>query len=334
MTGGGGYVGSILTETLLERRYQVTVLDRFFFGNTLAPLGEHPRLRLVRADVRSFSPRLLEGVDAVFDLAALSNDPAGELDPRKTVEINCEGRARVCRLAKEAGTRRYVLASSCSIYGYQDDIVDETSPINPLTTYAVANARAETATLTLAGGRYTVTALRQATVYGLSPRMRFDVAINGMTLAVFKTGAVRILRDGSQWRPMVHVRDACRAFLDVLEADPNLVNGEIFNVGSDEQNLQIRPLAERVSRAVGVPFREEWYGDPDRRSYRVSFRKIGERLGFRPTFTPEDGAREVYKALHTGVLEDSPQTRTVEWYKRLLEAHALTKDVVMNGELL
>jgi len=334
ITGGGGYIGSILTELLLTRGYAVTILDRWFFGDTVADLRADSRLRLVREDVRSCRKQHFLGVDAVFDLAALSNDPAGELDPEKTIAINYQGRARVCRLARAAGVRRYILASSCSIYGFQDDVVDETSPINPLTTYARANGLAEEAALKLAGARFTVTALRQATVYGLSRRMRFDLAINGMTLSVFKQGAVKILRDGTQWRPMVHVRDTSRAFIAVLEADPGVVNGEIFNVGSDDQNLQILPLARRVSAAVGVPFREDWYGDPDHRSYQVSFKKFAQRLGYRTEHTPEDGAREIFQALTTGETTDGPTTRTVDWYKNLAHWHGVLKEIVLRDAVL
>jgi len=333
ITGGGGYIGTVLTEMLLDRGYRVTVLDRWFFGDTVGDLRTRKGLRIIREDVRKVRKEHFRGVTAVCDLAALSNDPAGELDPRKTLSINHEGRARVCRLAKAAGVERYVLASSCSIYGYQDDVVDETSRINPLTTYARANGLAEQAALRLAGKGYATTALRQATVYGLSRRMRFDLAINGMTLSVFKNGAVRILRDGNQWRPMVHVRDACRAFIMVLESDPDLVNGEIFNVGSDDQNLQVLPLARRVSAAVGVPFREDWYGDPDHRSYRVSFRKIAQRLNYRTGVTPEDGAREIHAALKNG-LTDGPTTRTVEWYKSLTHWHGILKDVILDDVVL
>lgn len=334
VTGGGGYIGSVLTEMLLARGHAVTVLDRFFFGDTLAELQSEPRLRVVRDDIRTCDASVFNGIDAVCDLAALSNDPAGELDPRKTLEINFEGRARICRLAKKAGVKRYVLASSCSIYGFQDEIVDESSKTNPLTTYAHANALAEQAVLEQASSAFTVTALRQATVYGESRRMRFDLAINGMTLAVFKTGRVRILRNGTQWRPMVHVRDTCSAFLCVLEAGPDLVGGEIFNVGSDEQNLQILPLAERVAAAVGVPFVADWYGDPDHRSYRVSFAKIAQRIGYRTSRTPEDGAREIQAGLGSGTLRDSPETRTVEWYRDLLRWHTITRELAINGAIL
>jgi nucleoside-diphosphate-sugar epimerase len=334
VTGGAGYIGSVLTEHLLERGHEVTILDRFFFGDTIADLRVNPNLHIVRDDVRWWTDGGLNGVDAVCDLAALSNDPAGELDPAKTLEINHEGRARICRLAKQAGVRRYVLASSCSIYGFQDDVVDETSPINPLTTYAVANRRAEESTIALASSDFIVSAVRQATVYGLSRRMRFDLAINGMTLALFKNGSVKILRDGTQWRPMVHIRDTSRAFITVLEAEPALVNGEIFNVGSDDQNLQIRPLAERLCKALGMQYVEDWYGDPDHRSYRVSFRKICDRLGYETRFTPEDGAREIFNALKQGTLEDGPTTKTVDWYKSLIKWHDTLKPIVQHDVVL
>lgn len=315
VTGGAGYIGTVLTQLLLERGYSVTVLDRMFFGDTLADLRANPKLRVIQDDIRWCPEAVFTGIDAVCDLAALSNDPAGELNPEKTLEINHEGRARVCRLAKKAGVRRYVLASSCSIYGFQDEIVDETSGINPLTTYAVANRKAEESTLALASEDFTVTAVRQATVYGPSRRMRFDLAINGMTLALHKNGSVKILRDGTQWRPMVHIRDTSRAFIAVLEAEPGTVHGEIFNVGSDDQNLQIRPLAERLCQALGLPYVEDWYGDPDHRSYQVSFQKIAERLGYATWETPETGAREMFAALRKGTVTDGPTTRTVEWYK-------------------
>jgi len=266
VTGGAGYIGSTLCRLLLDRGFDVVVLDRFFFG--YEPLSDVlDRLRAVRGDVRWFEPDLLRGVDVVFDLASLSNDPAGELDPAKTLEINYEGRVRVARLAKKLGVGRYVLASSCSVYGFQDGLVDESSPTNPLTTYAKANALAEGEVLSLADRSFSATVLRQATVYGYSPRMRFDLAVNGMVLGFFRDGRVPIMRDGRQWRPFVHVKDTSKAFLMVAEADADLVNGEVFNVGSNEQNIQIFDLAKVVADALKVPFEYVWYGSPDSRSY-------------------------------------------------------------------
>jgi nucleoside-diphosphate-sugar epimerase len=319
VTGGAGYIGSVLTQMLLERGDEVVVVDRFFFGPTLEHLKGHPSLTLLEADVRSLDASTLRAMEAVVDLAAISNDPAGELDPEKTWQINCEARTRVARMAKQTGVARYVLASTCSVYGFQDGVLEETSPTNPLTTYAQANLEAEGRVLALAGNGFSPTVLRQATVYGLSPRMRFDLAINGMTLGVFQRGRIPVLRDGTQWRPMVHIRDTCRAFLAVLEADAGLVGGEIFNVGSDEQNFQILPLAQRVSEAVGVPFQHEWYGDPDHRSYQVGFAKIEQTLGYKTERGPEHAAREIYSALEEGTVQANERTRTVEWYRRLIE---------------
>ena len=185
------------------------------------------------------------------------------------------------RLAKQAGVKRYVLPSSCSIYGFQQHdapAADETSPTNPLTTYARANEEAEQGALALADDQFCVVALRQATVYGVSPRMRFDLAINGMTYGAWKTGKLPVMRDGSQWRPMIHVRDAAAAQLFMLEADPARVNGQIFNVGSAADTCQISPLAELVAAQVArhAPDREvaiEWYGDPGSAQLPGEFRQ-------------------------------------------------------------
>jgi nucleoside-diphosphate-sugar epimerase len=332
VTGGAGYIGCVLTELLLAEGYRVTVLDRFFFGDTLEHLRANPQLRLVKSDIRWFDASLLTGIDAVLDLAAISNDPAGQLDPAKTLAINFEGRARVCREAKAHGVKRYVLASSCSIYGFQDAIIDETSPINPLTTYAEANFKAEQANLPLADATFTATAVRQATVYGLSSRMRFDLAINGMTLGLHTKGSIPILRDGKQWRPMVHLRDTSRAFIRVLQSDPAKVNGQIFNVGSDDQNFQIYPLAESLAAALGQKFAFTWYGEPDHRSYRVSFAKIRNSLGYATTYTPGDAAKEIVAALKAGTTAPTARTKTVDWYKHLLETKP--QDVSLNGTIL
>ena len=334
VTGGAGYIGSTLIRMLLDRGYDVICLDRFFFS--MEPIADiADQIEIIKGDIRWFDSSILNGVDAVCDLAALSNDPTGELDPRKTLEINYMGRRRVANLAKKHGVKRYILASSCSVYGAQTGIANENSPTNPLTTYARANLLAERDILPLSDRNFVVTALRQATVYGLSYRMRFDLVVNAMTRALFKYGKIFVSRDGTQWRPLVHVRDTSRAFITVLEADPELVNGEIFNVGSDEQNVQIFNLAKMIAEAVGKPFNYEWYGDPDKRSYRVSFRKIKDTLGFKPEYTISMGAREIYKALEEGRLDpDDPRWITVKWYKHLLEMQKFIKEIEINGVIL
>ena len=334
VTGGAGYIGSTLLRLLLEKGYDVVCLDRFFFGYDSIKDVED-QIKVVKDDVRWFDPGILNGVDAVFDLAALSNDPSGELDPQKTLDINYKGRVRVAKLSKKHRVKRYVLASSCSVYGFQEGILTEQSGVNPLTTYAKANVLAEREVLPLADNSFVVTVLRQATVYGFSYRMRFDLAINGMVLSLFKNGKLRIMRDGTQWRPFVHVKDTSRAFIEVMEADKEVVNGQIFNVGGNDQNFQIFDLAKLVAESCGLPFVYEWYGSPDKRSYRVSFDKIAKVLGFKPKYTPREGAREIFDALRDGRLSgDDLRTITVKWYKHLLEMQKFIRDVEIDGVLL
>ena len=334
VTGGAGYIGSVMSRILLEKGYSVTCLDRLFFGtDSIKDIAD--KITLVKDDIRFFNPEILKGVDAVFDLAALSNDPSGELEPRKTLDINYKGRVRVARLAKKYGVKKYVLASTCSVYGFQEGIITEESGLNPLTTYAKANMMAEKEVLPLVDKTFSATVLRQATVYGFSYRMRFDLAINGMVLGFYRNGKIPIMRDGKQWRPFVNVNDTSNAFIKVLEAEPELVNGQIFNVGSDEQNVQIFDLAKLVAESCNLPFNYEWYGSPDTRSYRVSFSKIKETLNFMPQITIGKGARNVFDALKEGTLNpDDPRTITVKWYKHLLEMQQFLKDTEINGVIL
>ncbi len=319
ITGGAGYIGSVLSRMLLEKGYEVKILDRFFFGRDSIKEIED-QVEIFEDDVRSFNPSILNGVDAVVDMAALSNDPSGELDPNLTLEINYKGRVRVAKLAKKHGVKKYVLASSCSVYGFQNGILNENSKVNPLTTYAKANVLWENEVLPLANKNFCVTALRQATCYGFSYRMRFDLAINGMVLGFFKNGKIPIMRDGTQWRPFIHVRDTSKAFIKVLEAEEELVNKQIFNVGSNDQNYQIFPLAELIAKSIGLEFNYEWYGSPDNRSYRVDFSKIAKILNFKPEFSPREGAKEVFDKLKEGILNpDDLRNITVKWYKSLME---------------
>ena len=323
VTGGAGYIGSTLVRVLLDRGYRVRVLDRLFFGGeSLAALADRQEFQLVVGDVRRIDESIMEGVAGVIDLAAISNDPAGDLDPKATLDINFRGRNRVARMARDAGVTRYLLASSCSVYGFSDEVMTERSAVNPLTVYAEANCKAEQGCLGLGDESFCVTALRFATVYGRSYRMRFDLAVNGMTLGFFRDGKIPVLRDGTQWRPFIHVKDAALAFVAALQADPAVVNGQVFNVGSEEQNLEILPLARSVAGAIGMRFAMEWYGDPDHRSYRVNFSKIASALSFRPAGLPPDGAAEVYRGLTDGTLSESEIGFTVKWYRHLLNRDA------------
>ena len=334
VTGGAGYIGSILTRILLERGHDVTVLDRLFFGNdSLKDIA--CKIRIIKDDIRFFDPKILRGVDAVFDLAALSNDPCGELDPEKTLGINYKGRVRVANLAKKHGVKKYVFASTCSVYGFQEEILNEESGLNPLTTYAKASMMAENEILPLGDKSFSATVLRQATVYGFSYRMRFDLAINGMVLGYYRNGKIPIMRNGNQWRPFVNVNDTSKAFIKILETEPELVNNQIFNVGSDEQNIKIFNLAKMVADACNLPFNYDWYGDCDTRSYRVSFNKIKDTLNFKPQTTIKQGAKNMFDVLNEGILNpDDPRMITVKWYKHLLEMHRFLNETEINGVIL
>jgi len=306
-----------------------------FFGiESIKELLSNPNYELIKDDIRWCNPNVLKNVDAVIDMAALSNDPSGNLNPEKTMEINYKGRERIAKIAKKHGVERYILASSCSIYGFQEGILTEESNINPLTTYAKANGLAEQATLKLADDSFCVTVLRQSTVFGLSPRMRFDLAINGMTLGFHKNGKIPVMRDGNQWRPFVHIKDTSNAFITTLKAEKTLVNKEIFNVGSNDQNYQILSLAKMVAKGADIPFKFEWYGDPDNRSYRINFDKISKILNYKTTLKPKDGAKEISNALSKGLTEPSLKTKTVEWYKYLIESQKIVKEVELEGKIL
>jgi len=333
VTGGGGYIGTTLVPYLLGKGYDVTVVDRFFFGRDL--LVEHPCLTLIQEDTRRLTPGHFAGVDAVVDLVALSNDPSGEYFQDVTWQINHESRVQTARMAKAAGVGRYVLPSSASIYGFQspDVVVDESSKTNPLTTYAKANEKAEHGVLPLADENFCVVILRQSTVYGYSPRMRLDLAINGMTFGALTTGKLPLMRDGSQWRPMLHVHDAARAIEFMLAADSKRVNGEIFNVGSDRNVYQLGPLAERIVAALPDKVAIEWYGDPDHRSYRVGFNKI-EALGYRAEKVVEDGVAEIIEKVHSGVLTNEDRNYTLRHYQNLERSLDTVKALALHGGML
>ena len=333
VTGAGGYIGAVLTPMLMDAGYQVRAVDRFFFGRELLP----PRdgLEVIVEDCRKLTAAHFRDIDAVVDLAAISNDPSSERFEQATYEINHAARVRAAQLARAAGAARYVLPSSCSVYGFQDaDVVaDEYTPPNPLTTYARANAMAERDVLPLATESFCVVALRQATVFGLSPRMRFDLAINGMTEGAWSTGKLPLMRDGSQWRPMVHVRDAARAQLFALQAPSGAVSGQTFNVGSAANTYQIGPLGELVAGEVPRDVTIEWYGEPDHRSYRVAFDKI-EALGYRTEWTAADGVAEICEALANGSVAKTARTITLDWYRQLAHWHRVIRDVELHGGIL
>jgi nucleoside-diphosphate-sugar epimerase len=334
VTGAGGYIGSILVPKLLEKDYKLKAIDRFFFGKD--KITPHPDLKIIKEDTRRLRPEHFEDVDFVIDLVAISNDPTGELFQNETWQINYLSRVNTAKMAKGFGVKRYILPSSCSIYGFQDKekIVNEGFPTNPLTTYAKANEKAEQEILPLASEYFTVTVIRQATVFGYSPRMRFDLAINGMTYGAFRNKKIPLLRDGTQYRPLVHVQDTTDVMCLLLEADKNKINREIFNVGRNENNYQLKRLAEEIRDALPIDVNIEWYGDPDERSYRVNFDKIEKILDWKAKWGAKEGAKEIYDKLVNGELEKTEDTITLNWYKELVKWQEIIREVEMYGGIL
>ncbi len=341
VTGAGGYIGSVLTRQLLDRDWEVTAFDRFFFGTDI--LGDEvtrqASLAIKMADIRDCTESDFAGIEVVFDLAGLSNDATSELDPVWTYEINLQGSLRVARAAKAAGVSRYVFASSSALYGDSGaEPVNEESPIHPLTPYAKAKAEAEPELLAMTDANFSVTCLRNATVYGLSPRMRFDLVINVMVLFAWREGRIMIREGGKQWRPFLSVEDVADAMITVAEATDSLVSGEIFNVGSAEQNLRIDRLAFLVSRSLeefGGPIGiEEIPEDPDRRTYRVDFSKINRVLGWRPKVEIQSAVQEIWKALEERRLDSTdPRWITVSYYRYLLDCERLMQQIGRNGRV-
>ena len=334
VTGGAGYVGSVLLPELVKDQHSIKCLDRFFFGSEyLSQKQFEGKIELIRDDIRWFEPKILKDVDVVMDLAALSNDPVGALEPEKTYQINHLGRARVAKLCKEIGVKQYILASSASVYGQQKDTANEDSTVNPITDYSKANRKAEEDVLKLNDENFCVTVLRFSSVYGSSPRMRFDISVNSMVLELFRSQKI-IVRGKNNSRPFIHIKDVVRAYQNVIEAAKNIISGQIFNVGSDEQNYKMGDIAENIIKATGKKCDLELGDTNDHRSYITSFKKIKDNLGFVPNFTITDGANEIYNALATNQLDNGTKTITVEWYKQIQSDPTLFNKLQINNQIL
>jgi nucleoside-diphosphate-sugar epimerase len=304
VTGGAGYIGSHLVRMLLERGYAVRVLDSLAFGDgSIKVLYSNPDLELMKGDIRHIQDvvKAMDDVYGVIHLAGIVGDPACELDPEATHAINFEATKLMVEISKYKHVRRFVFASTCSVYGASEDYtLNEGSILNPVSLYAETNLRSEIVILRGFEGSDVVPSIaRLATVYGVSERMRFDLVVNILSAKATMEHMIKIF-GGDQWRPNVHVRDAALGFMTLLEAPPEEVRGEIFNIGSNEQNYKIKDLGELVIKCLPGTKVTHVPESPDKRSYRVSFDKARYVLGYSVTRKVEDGVMETHELLKSG----------------------------------
>lgn len=332
VTGTEGYLGRLLAPTLMSGGHDVVGVDTGYYKEGWLYHDDAPTPVTLDRDIRRLTPDDLEGFDAVVHMAELSNDPLGDLISEVTYEVNHLGSVRLAEVARSVGVQRFVYMSSCSVYGVADDVVDETTPTNPQTAYAVCKQRVEQDVSALANENFSPTFLRCATAFGASPRMRFDVVLNNLSGLAWTTRNIAMTSDGTPWRPLVHGLDIARAIGCVLDAPPATVHRQILNVGSNEQNYQVKEIAETVAEVFTGCQLSFGQSGPDKRSYRVRFDKIGEVLPtFRCEWDAERGARQLLAIFQKVQMDEA--TFTGRGHTRLKQLEHLLRTSQLDDRL-
>ncbi len=346
VTGSEGYIGAVLVSLLQDAGHEVVGLDTCYFSNRRF-IGDIPRYKLLKSDVRDVGMSQLKEFNAICHLAALSNDPAGELRTGITEDINYKGTVSLANKAKRAGVKRFIFSGSCSIYGAGDTsgFLTEEAGFNPVTSYGWSKVWAERDLSKLADESFSPVYLRNATAFGMSPKLRLDLVVNNLVAWAYTTKRIAMSSDGTPWRPIVHVRDICLAFKCALEAPISAIHNQAFNIGRTDANYQIKQIAEAVGTLIAdaeITFGKNVGEDLDRRTYRVSFEKAKNNLpGFTPQWSLLDGIKEAYECYEEFGLKEEhlhgDQFITLNRYKNLLDKKEIGKDfrwVVSKNEIM
>jgi len=314
--GGAGYFGSVLVKQLLKEGFYTVVVDDFSFGTNAADYHGNTNLEIIQSDIRNLSPNLFKDTYAVVNLVALSNDGVCDLYPQRALDINLTGALRAANQAKKSGVRRYLFASSCAIYGYGTQLSEDSTP-SPKSHYAKLKLEAERLLSKLGNSHFSVTFLRNGTLYGLSPKMRFDLMVNTMILSAFRDGVIKINGTGNQWRPITHVQDAANIFIAALRAEKRNVSGESFNVVSE--NTQVQDVAKKINTLL-PDTKIHFNSHEDNRSYSVENDKVKKILGFKKVMDLEESIQAVIDALEKNAVTDGPESKVIDTYKKKFES--------------
>ena len=336
LTGNNGYIGTVLTNELLKKNYEVVGYDIDYFYDCNLEGVENKIAKHIRKDIRNIAHEDLEGIDVVIHLAGLANDPLGEFDPKITEEINYQSTLKLAELCKKKKIKRFIYASSQSMYGVSDseeELDEDNSKKNPVTVYAKTKWEAEKKIKTLDDETFTVVSFRPSTVFGVSPRLRCDIVYNNLVACAFTTGKIEILSDGSPWRPVVHIKDLCNAFISGIEAPKKLVSGQAFNVGIEDGNYTVKELAEAAQRVVPGSKLVFFNQHTDPRTYKVSFNKILTTLKdyFKPKWSLDEGGHDLVRYFKDiGFSENDFRNEKVN---RLMKLEKLIKEKKINNQL-